>query len=53
MKEKIRQIKDIFPVNDLITICNVLCRDKAGSFDKIATSLLSCLRDLNVKLFKC
>lgn len=47
-EETIRRTKDDFSVNGLITICDVLCIDNSGYFDKIATRIISCLCDLNV-----
>lgn len=42
------QTKDDFLVNDLITICNVLCIGNFRSYDEIAARIVSYLYDLNI-----
>lgn len=47
-EEKIRQVKDDFSVNDMITICNVLCIENADSLDDLIKRIISIFCELSV-----
>lgn len=47
-EQKVNEIKTSYSINELITICNVLCINNEGNLDDLATRIVSCLCDLSL-----